>query len=336
MNNTKTPLLTVPLGTEAHDFARQFAAQQATPQKGKRVYFKTLAVYAVHHYLKWLGIETDLNQSDSWHPINQSILNLADLVLPSIGKLECRPVMPGETAFYLPDEVAENCIGYVGVQFRNDLSEVELLGFTPSINTANPPEQINIADLQSLETLIDSINDLKDAKKAIALQNTQKVDTKSQDISLVNLSHWFENIFEGAWQNWDSFVNTRNLAGSFRGTIQLGESRIDDLETIVRGAKLIDLGIQLASHPVALVVTLIPEADQKKRVILQVRPIGRQTYLPQYTRLTVLDESGSMFLEAQARSADNLIQLQFRGDPGEGFSVEVGLGVASITEDFVI
>jgi hypothetical protein len=41
-------------------------------------------------------------------------------------------------------------------------------------------------------------------------------------------------------------------------------------------------------------------------------------------------------MEAQARSADNYIQLQFSGMPGEHFSVKVALGDASIIEDFVI
>ncbi|HEY9822378.1 MAG TPA: DUF1822 family protein, partial [Candidatus Sericytochromatia bacterium] len=57
---------------------------------------------------------------------------------------------------------------------------------------------------------------------------------------------------------------------------------------------------------------------------------------PPSLQLTVLDESGATFLEAQSRSADNYIQLQFSGVPGEQFSVRVSLGDASILQDFVI
>ncbi len=58
MNTIQTRQITVPLGIEAHRKAQQFAAEQATPQKRKRVYLNTLAVYAVHNFLNWLKIET--------------------------------------------------------------------------------------------------------------------------------------------------------------------------------------------------------------------------------------------------------------------------------------
>ncbi len=323
MNNTKVPLLTVPLGGEAHRFAQQFAAQQATPQKGKRVYFNTLAVYAVNSYLKWLQIETSLGQSDSWHPGKRAVFDVADLALPGIGKLECRPVLLGETACYFPPEVTENRIGYIGVQFGEILSEVKLLGFARAVDADNPPAQLQIADFQPLDALIDHINQLKAA-----------ISSESQ--TPVNLSRWLENVFEGGWQNLEALLDIANLAWSFRSPNQLGDIKRDRPETIVRGGKLIDLGIQLAGHPVALVVTLIPEADQKINVILQLHPAVGQMHLPQSTRLIVLDKSGKIFLEVQARSADNFIQLQFSGIAGERFRVEVALGVASIREDFVI
>jgi hypothetical protein len=320
MNNSKTPLLTIPLGGQAHQIAQQFAVQQATPQKGRRVYLNTLAVYAVHNYLKWLQVESNLDESDCWHPGKRAVFDVADLALPGIGKLECRPVLPGETVFRLPSEVTENRIGYVGVQFSDRLFEVQLLGFIKAVDAVHPPEQLKVSDFQPLDALIDRISHLK---AAIPHETP------------VNLSRWLENVFEGGWQTLEAVLGTTNLAWSFRSTIQLGDRKLDYPDSIVRGIKLIDLGIQLTGHPVALIVTLILEANQKTNVILRVHPVS-QTYLPHYTRLTVLDEYRATFLEAQARSADNFIQLQFSGNAGEHFSVEVALGVASITEDFVI
>ncbi len=43
-----------------------------------------------------------------------------------------------------------------------------------------------------------------------------------------------------------------------------------------------------------------------------------------------------MPIAARSRSADNWIQWEFRGEPGERFSVKVALGDASIVENFVI
>jgi len=52
--------------------------------------------------------------------------------------------------------------------------------------------------------------------------------------------------------------------------------------------------------------------------------------------LIILDESGEVFLEAQSRSADNWIQLEFRGEEKEHFSVKVVFEDVNITEDFAI
>ena len=100
MNIAELPLSTVPIELKAHEMARQLAAVQRTVQKGKRAYLNALAVYAVHSYLKWLLIETALEGSDSFNQVKTALANVADLVIPGIGSLECRPVLPGETTIF--------------------------------------------------------------------------------------------------------------------------------------------------------------------------------------------------------------------------------------------
>ena len=78
------------------------------------------------------------------------------------------------------------------------------------------------------------------------------------------------------------------------------------------------------------------ESENKRNILLQVHPGGGKTYLPPEVELIVLDDTGEVFLEAKSRQADNWIQLEFRGEPGERFSVKVALGDASIVENFVI
>ncbi|MBW4575777.1 MAG: DUF1822 family protein [Aphanothece sp. CMT-3BRIN-NPC111] len=158
MNSTQTQSVTVPLRKEAHYWARAFAAEQATPHKGKRVYLNTLAVYAVHTYLKWLQIDTDLDDGDSWHPGVRPLFDVADLVIPSVGKLECRPVLPGETSFTLPAEVLEDRIGYLAVQFKETLNEVDLLGFVPTFDPSDPPDEVETDELLPIEDLIDHLS----------------------------------------------------------------------------------------------------------------------------------------------------------------------------------
>jgi hypothetical protein len=319
MNNTETPLLTVALGREAHAIASEFAAQQATPVKGKRVYLNSLAVYAVHSYLRWLEIESNLDQSDSWHLGCVALFDVADLMISGVGKLECRPILPGETTLALPREAIFGRIGYVAVQFHESLEEVQLLGFAPPVKVGHPPELIALANLQPLDALLDYI--------AHAVHQT----TNSQ--ILVNLSHWFENSFQAGWQTLEALFcfPVANPAFTVRS------SDASNFAGAVSGGKLIDLGIQLATYPVALVVTLTPTVDDAEIDIrLRVYPTGRQIYLPSSLQLMVLDESGDTCLEAEARSVDNWIQLEFIGKPGERFSVKLALADVSISENFVI
>jgi hypothetical protein len=148
MNSTDTPLLTVPLGREAHATARQFTAEilqlvaeQDRHQVAKRVYLNTLAVYAVHSYLTWQAYETDITQGDRWHPVLRARWDVADLVITGIGKLECRPVWEEETVLTLPTEVTSDRIGCIAVQFGEQLNSGKLLGFAPAVGEVQAHSQ---------------------------------------------------------------------------------------------------------------------------------------------------------------------------------------------------
>ncbi len=185
MNTRENSFLTIAIPQQYQEIARKFASEQATPAKGKRVYFNTLAVYMVHNFLEWMEIDTDLNQGESWHPGIRAILDVADLVIPNLGKLECRPVLPGETVISLPIEVTEDRIAYIGVQFPEGaygdtpVHEVQLLGFSPTIDPDAPPEEIEIASLQPIETFIDYIDRLESAQ--IFLQSEDEIAIKVRE-----------------------------------------------------------------------------------------------------------------------------------------------------------
>ena len=164
MDTIQTNFLTMALSRENHEIARKFSVQQNTVEKGEQVYLNTLAILGVRSFLDWLGIETDLNAGDSWHSVVRCFQNVADLVIPDLGKLECCPVLPGETVISLPAEVTEDRIAYIAVQFQEQLNEVQLLGFYPAIDPQLPPETIEISRLQPIETLIDYIDRLESAQ----------------------------------------------------------------------------------------------------------------------------------------------------------------------------
>ena len=318
--------LPLPITLAARRKAQEFASGQPTPQKAEQVRLNTLAVYAVKDYLEMMGIPCELSIADSWNPITRLCADVADLEVTGIGRLECRPLKLHEQTCYIPPEVWSDRIGYVVVQIDESSPEATVLGFTKTANT----EEVSINQLRPVEDLIDCLNQSMPTAAAPtpAMARSQRV----------NLSQWLANAFETGWQTIESLLNPEqpDLAFSFRGVDSTVLSDSELLDVGIRRAKLIDLGIQVAGHPVALIIELTPETERKRSILLQVHPADNQLYLPPSLQLTVLDESGATFLEAQSRSADNYIQLQFSGVPGEQFSVRVSLGDASILQDFVI
>jgi len=237
MNIAELPLLTVPIELKAHEMARQLAAVQRTVQKGKRAYLNALAVYAVHSYLKWLQIETDLEGSDSFNQVKTALANVADLVITGIGSLECRPVLPGETTILLPEEVIENRIGYVGVQFSDRLDSVQLLGFAPSLDSSNPPQQIAVAELMPIDTLIEQITRLEEAiafletDDPVAIQVRAQIETQSRSNIVAQLERIYRTCEEYEWR----YAAGEMLAGSTAGgefTRESADSADTDLQDL--------------------------------------------------------------------------------------------------------
>ncbi|MEI1373815.1 DUF1822 family protein [Nostoc sp. UHCC 0926] len=322
MNNSTYQLddfaLTLPITQSARITAQQFANQQPNPEKAEQVRLNTLAVWVVNDYLEMMDIPTDLQASDSWNCVMRLCGNIADLEVPSVGRLECRPVQEHQQICSIPPETWEERVGYLVVQFDESLQEARLLGFMPSVAT----ETLPLEQLQPLEAFIDHLSQLR----------------QSPVSSLVNLSQWFAGMFETGWQTIESLWNLPELrpAYAFRSIETLELNTLNEPKSITKRAKLIDLGIQILNQPVMLIVEISLEEDQQTSIRLQLHATGNQIYLPPGVHLTVLDSSGALFLNAQSRKLDNYIQLQFRGEPTEQFSVRVAINDISITEYFRI
>ncbi|MDZ8186611.1 MAG: DUF1822 family protein [Nostoc sp. ChiSLP02] len=322
MNNSTYQLedftLTLPISKTARRIAQQFASEQPSSQKAEQVRLNTLAVWVVNDYLEMMDIPTNLPASDSWNPVMRLCTDVADLEVPSIGRLECRPVRKHQHTCSIPPETWEERVGYLVVEFDESLEEAKLLGFVPSVAT----ETLPLRQLQPLEAFIDHIAQLRESLLT----------------SLVNLSQWFAGIFETGWQSVESLWNLPELrpAYAFRSPETAELNTLDRPESFTKRAKLIDLGIQILNQPVMLIVEISPEKNGQTSVLLQLHATGSQIYLPPGVHLTVLDSSGEVFLDAQSRRSDNYVQLQFRGEAKEEFSVRVALNGTSITEHFRI
>jgi hypothetical protein len=317
--------LPLPITQTARQQAVQFAREQPTPHKAEQVRLNTLAVCVVNDYLQMMGIPTDLSVSDSWNPVTRLCSDVADLEVVGVGRLECRPVGMHQQTCPVPPEVWSDRIGYVVVQIDEAANQAMVLGFTQTAET----EELPVSQLQPVEALIDRLEQ--------PMQSVAAAISSVAGRTRVHLSQWLTNIFDSGWQTVESLLNPTqpDLAFSFRSADSLVVDE-EPAETGIRRAKLIDFGVQFPDTSVVLVVELKPTSDERTEILLQVYPGSDRTYLPPLLELTVLDESGLVFLEAQARSADDYLQLEFNGLQGEQFSVRVALGDASFIADFAI
>jgi Protein of unknown function (DUF1822) len=311
MNQISSSLtFTVPLSFEAHSLAQNCCKQQSNPHKAKQIYLNTLAVYAVDFYLRCLGFKTEDKQSDSRDRIDLKFMDVADLSIARLGKLECRPVLPDARVCQIPPEVWSDRIAYLAVEMNRTLKRATILGF---VTTASA--EVPIARLRSLADFPEYLNRIQQTI------STSKIAT--------NLSQWFEGSFEIGWQAWETLcgTNQRNLA-----TVR----EITQFKTDVRRAKLIDLEMQLGAQSVALAIALSENPDGTVKVLVQVHPGRPQTYLPPNLRLAMLSEFDEILQEVRSRSHDNYIQLKrFEGQTGDIFRIQIALNDISITEDFI-
>lgn len=293
-------VFTVSLGTEAHRLAEQFRRHQKNAQKGKQVYLNTLAIYAVNFYLRCLGIAADWQSCDSYDPIMQTMMDVADLQVEDLGKLECRSLLPNAEFVKIPPEVWSERIGYLVVEMNESLREAKLLGFVERVDT----EELAISKLRSLSEFPEYLNQLRQPKTT-------------------NLRQWLDNIFTTGWQAVEDLISpqTTELAFNFRN------------QNGVRRAKVLDL--ESAGEQVTLSIGVKPIDLGEMNIFVEVYPNNNQPYLPQDLQLMVLNAEAETVIEAVAKNTKN-IQLEFSGELDERFSIKLALGDFSVTETFVI
>jgi hypothetical protein len=109
----------------------------------------------------------------------------------------------------------------------------------------------------------------------------------------------------------------------------------------VRRARLIDLGLQLDHHSIALIVAIMPRANERMGVFLQAQSIEPHSTLPPHLKISVLSASGEARLHAEARSdeqangKDKSLDLRFSPPAGTRFQVKVELNDVYVIEEFL-
>ncbi|NMG05603.1 DUF1822 family protein [Brasilonema sp. UFV-L1] len=311
----KNVTFTAPITMEAYRLAEQFSRGQKDSEKAQQIRLNTLAVYAVNFYCQCMEIETELDKSYSWNSASRLLMNVADLQIKNVGKLECLPVLPNTRTCHISSEAWNNRIGYVVVQIDEEAWEATLLGFVEKVTK----EELSLNQLNSLEDLLDTL-------EPVPVVSSFKNIISELEQGLVRLNQWFDGLFDGGWQP-EKLV----FASAFRSV-----RSADELE--VNAAKVIRLGMQMPEHHVTLIVRQRKLSEEEIDIRLRLYPGNDSLYLADGVKLTVLDEFGEPIptLEAEAKKVDNWLQLQFTASPGDQFCVKVTLEKNSITEKFVI
>jgi hypothetical protein len=147
------------------------------------------------------------------------------------------------------------------------------------------------------------------------------------------LSQWLQKVADSTWKNIES---QSLLEFGFENFITAISYRSADTNVAEIRWKPINLGMATKGEPLGLFVKIASDSDDQISIRLRLCPTQKQRFLPPNLQLIVIDETGEVCLEAQARNADNWMQLEFSGIPGESFIVQVALGSASIQEQYIV
>ena len=366
-DSTERLTITIPITQTARRTAQAFAQEQPTLEKSKRVYLNTLAVLVAQNYLQMLDIPTNLESSYSWNSVGRMCGDVADLSI-GWGRLECRPIRVNEQTCFVPPEVWQDRLGYIVVQVDETCREGKLLGFVPTVSQ----QQLPIKQLRSLEDLlmylhqptltavrlsqwfdnivepgwqtIESLLSTRSRQPVLAFRTGELRSLKNPE----NLRQLIEQLYASQTEASAAISISSDPSTALIHLLQTTQDEeirwtaAEILWTTSPGnpisgvRRVIDLGMQLAGHAVALMVAIMPKPDQKIAVLLRVYPMGSQAHLPPGLQLLGLYQAAKPFFAAQTRKKDDYTQLKFSAEHGERFSVRVVLDNASITENFAV
>ena len=300
--------LRIPLGKEVQQIALAFASEQANTIKGKQVFLNTLSVIAVHKCLKWFGFESDFG--DCWNKTRRTIFDVADLLVQDWGRIECFPILPGQTFIDLSDvspDLIETRQGFVGVKFHQYFNFVEMSGFIHlnKLEKSTLEETLTL-DIQQLESFENVFN---------YLPYVSETELNKWNDEAYRFIHKWKQPQEFGYE--PAFVTARTTENTV-------------------SCKILDFGTQLNNTKILLFVEF-SQADQE--CILKIKPQKYEGLLPSNLRLTICDAHGA-FDGMESLDLSNQKSSNFEIDTssfskGDYFQVVLNLSDYKIIEKFI-
>jgi Protein of unknown function (DUF1822) len=291
-----------PIPQSFSDQASSYAIQYFIPSVQQRIYLNTLAVLVADAYFRLLGFTTNLTKPERWNALSRLWSEANELELVGLGTLECQAIAAGQQSIALPLENFSDPIGYLFIEIASSRKSAMLVGFLPTVETELSDEEIAIADLQSMDALIDYLAQQEALSRTETAQSIDLVQEFSEK-RITYLRNWLNNIYAADW-----------------------EPSMRDLRTATCKKKL-----QLAGQTFDLQLSVSQSEDGSilVRIIVQ----SESASLPRGMQVSVPDES-EIYTETVNETAD-LISIPLELSPGEEFWIELRLGESVSREYFV-
>ena len=326
--------LSVSLTLSARIKAQQFSRNQSIPQKAQQVYKNTLAVSAVNTYLNYSGWTTSLKNSNSWNPVMQSLLEVADLDIPEYGKVECCFVDSQNNFFVISPEAKEDRIVYIAVRLEPSLQSAKLLGF--------------ISEFSEGKVLLSQLKPILELPDYLEYWKQQQESQKLINNSVTKLRQWFTGLVEEGWYTLDQVFmpafssGFRSLQKLHKESLAQGISRVKLLDLTGKNNSLqpsspydeVIVNYHEENQAVALILYL-HERTEDLDISVKVCPINTNHYLPKGLEIFILDQQEQTVMHAQANNTKN-IEFRFSGESGEYFSIKACLNEKALIETFTI
>jgi Protein of unknown function (DUF1822) len=194
---------------------------------------------------------------------------------------------------------------------------LELIQGLSQLSPYSPRLALNFAEWGAIlnnPTLRSQLHQTRIQKNAIA-------QTPAATFRLVD---WLQQEFTTALASgWESYRSVAVMSPAHNNTIER--------------AKLIDLQVDLSCETVVLLVGIVPEANERVRVIVRVHPAIGSRYLPPQLQLSYVDPDGNSLRTVTARTNDDYIQLPAYTCPvGMEFNLQLQLQNARSIERFIV
>ena len=273
------------------------------------------------------GMERDL-LAETWHVLPMLACNLSRLV----GKRLSRPI------YNVLLDVGDYYHGLI--DRPPSVEEIQSLGLQLGTVSQEDPEiqafhqqeldwaavlEVPVALARTYGKSLKLTGELMDTALELEREFLTREEFPAEEESTTNLSQWLGNELAAGWQAIEELLSSQQIKFAFGWRSQWEPE-------VIRGKP-----IALAGELAVLAIALIPEADGKTSIRIQVHPRDQNTDLPPNLQAIVLDKNENPILEAEAGNAKSgFLELELSGQTGEYFSVKLTLLDAMITEHFVI